>query len=138
MPVDTKAQPAPGFPSEWVFYFDKDSRSTGHWNHAPVSGLYILSSGGKKFRSVEAAVAGASAALNENVRTIKQEFYTHVGLLDLLTAATDIPTSLSKYRVKDSRVYCKMGNEGHWGIVEESTKVGHTQYIFTVSIERCR
>ena len=134
-----------GFPSGWTFYFDKDPAQFKHISHVhkPISGLYIFSTGGKKFRSVEGAVAH-SPALNANVRVIKQAFYTHVGLLDLLprekktTVAADSLASFSKYRVKGSRVYCTMGNEGHWGIIEENVKAGHSGYVFTVSVERCR
>lgn len=81
--MNAKAQPAPGFPSGWTFYYDDDPQSSGSHNHKPVSGLYILSPGNRKFRSVQAAVA-YSSFLQENVQAIEQEFYSHVGLLDLL------------------------------------------------------
>jgi hypothetical protein len=77
IPVEAKAEPAVGFPLGWKFYFAEDPDGGGTYAFEPVPGLFILSKGGKKFRSVEAAVDICSVGDESDVA---RKFYTHVGL----------------------------------------------------------
>ena len=81
MPVEAKAEAAVGFPLGWKFYFAEDPEGSGNYSFDPVPGLFILSKGAKKFRSVEAAVDICNVGEESEVA---RQFYTHVGLLSEL------------------------------------------------------
>jgi len=80
-PVEAKASPAVGFPSGWRFYFAQEFTSSGRRKGAPMytptPNLWILSPGGKTYRSVEAAVGGQRLPDGEH---IVRKFCQHVGL----------------------------------------------------------
>lgn len=136
LPVDEKLEPAAGFPRGWRFYFAESPIVSGTYTYEPVPGLNILSPGDKKFRSVEAATAFCAVG---EVNEVARIFYTHVGLPSRLpkNGSSLMPaphtSSLSKYRVLGSRVYCMMGKQGRWGVVTEKLEVTPNEYTFTVS-----
>lgn len=162
VPWDEKAEPAVGFPSGWRFYFAEECASSGSYMHEPVPGLYILSPGAKKFRSVETAAGFCHLPGGSD---IAREFYTHVGLsgqLDgenLLHRKAGVPEQLSetvggrnsttterdpslpkyrfepvlsKYRKVGSRVFYREGKQGRWGIITKKSGSTYKEYIFTV------
>lgn len=142
VPVDAKMETAVGFPRGWCFYFAEDGIGSGSYTHEPVRGLYLLSEGGKKFRSVQAVAACCKLA---DEADLARKFYTHVGLPDLLPKSARRPSqkpppmatsSLSKYRVVGSRVYCIEGEEGRWGTITEKLEVHPHNYTFSVSRRR--
>lgn len=137
LPVNAKAEIAVGFPSGWTFYFAEDPVGSGSYTFQPVPGLTILSKGGKKFRSVEATVV---CKLGDEMSEVARKFYAHVGLPDYIPKnigpiSEPTASSLSKYRVVGSRVYCTEGKRGRWGIVTEKLEVSPNVYTFSVSFK---
>jgi len=139
VPVDVKAEAAVGFPSGWRFYFGEDPTFSGsNYTHEPVPGLFILSDGNKKFRSVKAAASIFGSCL-ANETEIARQFYTHVGLPGLVPRTVRSPksamcgSSLSKYRVVGSRVCHMEGSQGRWGVITEKLDSDTKDYTFSVS-----
>jgi hypothetical protein len=140
IPVEAKAEPAVGFPDGWRFYFAKAYTAKGLRKYRAIPTLWILSPGGKPFRSVEAAVG--SNLLDDPRDEIGKEFYEHVGFA--VVGASSHPTknqvaasqsSLSKYRVVGSRVYCRVEKQAFWGIIEEKFQLGANRFQYSVSID---
>jgi len=127
--VDAKARRAVGFPDGWRFYFAKKHRVKWTQKYEPIPTLWILSPGGKPYRSAEAAIGGMG--FRDGAR-IASEFYEHVGLSIARKqyASTLRQQSLSKYRVKGSRVYCTTKKQ--WGVIEKKFQVSKDVFQYSV------
>lgn len=137
IPVEAKAEPAVGFPAGWLFYFAEEKRITPS-RYEGIPSLWILSPGGKPYRSAEAAVGHTGLADGD---TIVRDFYKHVGLSSIGHAreaqsqvatreVTKSQSSLSKYQIEGARVYCT--TEKQWGIIEKKFQLGKDTFQYSV------
>ena len=142
--VEAKAEPAVGFPDGWRFYFAKALKATWSERYKVIPSLWIISPGGKRYRSAEAAVGGHRLA--DGSKTVR-EFYDHVGLScaghscqsisqqDSNQQAKKSQLSLSKYRVVGSRVYCRVQKQEFWGTIEEKFQLEAKSFQYSVRTE---
>jgi hypothetical protein len=133
--IEAKAEPAVGFPLGWRFYFAEAKTWTSRSKHKQIPTLWVISPGGKTYRSAEAGID--HKGLHNGLR-IARKFYKHIGLP--VDSESQIEETrghsvtgqwpLSKNRVVGSRAYCTTKKK--WGIIEKKFQFGKDKFRYSV------